>query len=195
MAMGYPTQGDPVMVDISTSSTTNNLLARLRRQGKMLPHPLLMDEDGVPTNDPAALVPPRQGTILPAGGLENGHKGYGLALMVEALTAGLSNRGRHEPSAKFANTIFVQILDPAAFGGTDGFKDQMNRISEACQNTLPRPGVDKVRLPGERGLALARDYHRNGVRLAEGILDALKPWAEKLGVAMPAARTSAHPAP
>jgi L-lactate dehydrogenase len=186
--MGFPTGGDPVLMDISTSSTTNNLLARLRRQGKRLPHPFLQDENGVPTDDPDALTPPRKGSILPAGGLEAGHKGYSLALLVESLTAGLSNHGRHQPNVRLANTIFLQILDPEAFAGLDPFKDQMDRIVKACAETPPRPGVDRVRLPGERGLNLARAYRRDGVRLAEGILDALAPWAERLGVPMPAPR-------
>jgi LDH2 family malate/lactate/ureidoglycolate dehydrogenase len=185
MAMGCPTEGDPILVDISTSLTTNNLLARLQRQGKRLPHPFLLDEDGEPTDDPAAVMPPKQGSVLPLGGLESGHKGYGLALMVEALTAGLTDRGRHQPGAKFSNTVFVQILDPEAFGGIDGFKSQMSHIAQACHDTLPRPGIERVRVPGEKGLALAREYGRDGVRLADGIIDALVPWAQRLEVAAP----------
>jgi LDH2 family malate/lactate/ureidoglycolate dehydrogenase len=43
-----------------------------------------------------------------------------------------------------------------------------------------------VRLPGERGLALKRQASAEGVRLYPGIITALQPWAEKLGVAPPA---------
>jgi LDH2 family malate/lactate/ureidoglycolate dehydrogenase len=186
MAMGWPTEDDPVLVDISTSATTNNLLTRLQRQGKRLPHPLLLDEDGHPTDDPAAVMAPKKGTVLPVGGLEGGHKGYGLALMVEALTAGLGNHGRHESAGKFVNTVFLQILDPSAFGGATGFKAQMSHIAQSCRDTPARPGVDRVRLPGERGLALARDYSRDGLRLADGIVEALIPWAQRFRITLPA---------
>jgi LDH2 family malate/lactate/ureidoglycolate dehydrogenase len=186
MAMGCPTEGDPILVDISTSATTNNLLTRLQRQGKKLPHPLLLDEDGYPTDDPAAVMAPKKGSVLPLGGLDGGHKGYGLALMVEALTAGLTNHGRHESTGKFVNTVFLQILDPEAFGGATGFQSQMSHIAQSCRDTLPRPGVDRVRVPGERGLALARGYAHDGVCLADGILQGLAPWAQRLQVALPA---------
>jgi LDH2 family malate/lactate/ureidoglycolate dehydrogenase len=42
-----------------------------------------------------------------------------------------------------------------------------------------------VRLPGERALALKRRALAEGVRLHPGIMSALRPWAEKLGVAIP----------
>jgi len=188
MAMGCPTDGDPILVDISTSITTNNLMVRLKKRGEQLQHDWLLDEDGNPTRDPARVLPPAQGTLLPLGGLEAGHKGYGLALMVEALTAGLSNHGRHQPSAKFANTVFVQVLNPAAFGGAAGLREQMARIAERCRETPPRPGVQRVRVPGEQGMARHREQSAQGVRLAPGILGALQPWAARLAVPMPAER-------
>jgi LDH2 family malate/lactate/ureidoglycolate dehydrogenase len=43
-----------------------------------------------------------------------------------------------------------------------------------------------VRLPGEKGFALAAEQREQGIALYPGVFDALKPWAEKLKVAMPA---------
>ncbi len=43
-----------------------------------------------------------------------------------------------------------------------------------------------VRLPGEQGFALARQQRAQGVTLHAGVFDALRPWAEKLKVGMPA---------
>jgi LDH2 family malate/lactate/ureidoglycolate dehydrogenase len=54
------------------------------------------------------------------------------------------------------------------------------------QATPPRPGFDRVRLPGERGLQLLREQLSKGVRLHAGIMPPLTPWAEKLGVTLPA---------
>jgi LDH2 family malate/lactate/ureidoglycolate dehydrogenase len=49
------------------------------------------------------------------------------------------------------------------------------------------PGGSGVRLPGQRGLDLRREYLANGVELAPTIMPLLKPWAAKLGVASPTA--------
>ncbi len=187
LAIGFPTSAAPVLVDVSTSVTTNGLTNRLRKEGKRLPYHWLIDENGAPSDDPAILHAPRKGTILPLGGLDAGHKGYGLALLVEALTAGLAGHGRADPIEPLGASIFLQILDPEAFGGGDAFRRQMDWVAEACVNNPPRPGFERVRLPGQNGLLRRERQLREGVTLAPSILPALAPWAEKLGVALPAA--------
>ncbi|NML44660.1 Ldh family oxidoreductase [Ramlibacter sp. G-1-2-2] len=185
MSIGCPTEGLPILVDISTSITTNNMVVRLQKQGRKLPKPWLLDAQGQPSDDPAVIG--AGGSLMPLGGEDAGHKGYGLALMVEALTAGLTDRGRHQPGFKFNNTVFLQLLDPEAFGGLPGLRSQMEHIAAACRDNPPRAGGQPVRLPGEAAQKRATQQEREGVALAPGVLDALKPWAERLGVALPAA--------
>ena len=117
IAAGLPTPGDPILLDISASYTTNGLTGRLHKAGGRLPHPWVQDAQGNATDDPAVLFNEPKGTLLPLGGLEAGHKGYALALLIEALTAGLAGFGRADPSEGWGATVFVQVLDPAAFGG------------------------------------------------------------------------------
>ena len=185
LAIGFPTAEGPVLVDVSTSITTNGLTTRLRKEGKRLPHPWLIDEAGEPSDDPTVLAAPHKGTILPVGGLDAGHKGYGLALMVEALTAGLSGRGRADPPEPLDASVFVQIMDPAAFAGVGDFHRQMDWVAKACVDNPPRKGFDRVRLPGQRGIARREQQLQQGVELEGSILPALAPWAEKLRVALP----------
>lgn len=185
LAIGFPTGGDPVLVDVSTSITTNNLTARLQREGGRLPGPWLIDEEGRPTDDPAVLAAPRTGTILPLGGLDTGHKGYGLSLMVEALTAGLAGHGRSDPGGRLGATLFIQVIDPAAFSGLDEFRSQMDWIVDACHANPPAVGKGQVRLPGERGLKLMREQLRDGVALKPSIVANLRRLSERYGVAFP----------
>jgi len=186
LAAGFPTDADPVLMDISTSTTTNGLTGRLRVEGRVLDHPWLLDAAGQPTRDPAALFTDPPGTILPLGGLDQGHKGFALGLLVEALTAGLGGFGRADPAEGWGAAVFLQVLDPAAFGGQDAFMRQAGWLADAARATPPMPGGLPVRLPGARGLALRRQAMTEGVRLHPSILPALVPWAERLGVAPPA---------
>ncbi|MBE0612282.1 MAG: Ldh family oxidoreductase [Burkholderiales bacterium] len=186
IAIGFPTGDAPVLVDVSTSITTNMYTGRLRKEGKHLPHHWLIDENGEASDDPAVLLAPNKGTILPLGGLDAGHKGYGLALLVEALTAGLAGHGRADPREPLGGSVFVQILDPQAFAGGDAFRRQMDWVAQACLDNPPRPGVDQVRLPGQKGLLRRERQLREGVAMEPSILPALAPWAEKFGVAVPA---------
>lgn len=185
LAIGCPTEGDPIWVDISSSITTNNMVARLQREGGQLPGQWLLDGHGNASADPAVLAGDPPGSLLPLGGLDAGHKGYGLALMVEILTAGLSDQGRFQDNGKLSNTAFLQVLDPQAFGGLPALQVQMQHIAEACIANPPRPGVGAVRVPGQKAAALYREQRQHGVRLSEDILRNLRAWSDKLGVAMP----------
>jgi L-lactate dehydrogenase len=185
LAAGFPTEGDPILLDISASYTTNGLTGRLHQAGQKLPHAWLQDAQGNPTADPGVLFDGRNGTLLPLGGLEAGHKGTSLALLIEALTAGLTGFGRADPKEGWGATVFVQVLDPEAFGGAAAFRRQTSWLVEACHASPPRPGVARVRVPGERGMALYREQLARGVELFPTIMPALAPWGEKLGVAAP----------
>lgn len=187
LAFGVPTSGDPVLIDLSASLTTNGMTARLHKHGRRLAHPWLLDAAGQSTDDPAVLFSEPRGTILPAGGIEAGHKGYALALIVELLTGAMAGHGRADPKEGWGATVMVQAFDPAAFGGTDAFVRQADWLAAACRDNPPRPGVDAVRLPGQRGLARKREQLRNGVVLQPDIVPALEPWAQRLGVPVPAA--------
>jgi L-lactate dehydrogenase len=81
--------------------------------------------------------------------------------------------------------VFVQVIDPAAFGGNADFRRETSWTAAACRANPPVPGVDAVRLPGERGLARKRQALADGVALYPGIMPALAPWAEKLRVPAP----------
>jgi L-lactate dehydrogenase len=188
IAAGLPTSGDPILLDISASYTTNGLTGRLHKAGEKLPHPWVQDAQGRATDDPAVLFNEPKGTLLPLGGLEAGHKGYALALLIEALTAGLAGFGRADPSEGWGATVFVQALDPAAFGGADDYSRQTGWLADACHAATPREGVARVRLPGERGLALMREQREHGLGLHPSILPALAPWADRLAVALPPPR-------
>jgi LDH2 family malate/lactate/ureidoglycolate dehydrogenase len=89
-------------------------------------------------------------------------------------------------------TIFVQVLDPAAFSGLDEFRSQMDWIAAACRSNPPARGVDRVRLPGERGLSLRAEQLRSGVAIKPAVVDALSKTAAKLGVPLPARLQSGH---
>lgn len=183
IAVGIPTGDDPLLIDVSASITTNNMGARMVREGRRFPGVWALDAAGDPTDDPKVLT--EGGSILPAGGVDHGHKGYAWALIVEALTQGLAGFGRADDPKGWGACAFVQVIDPAAFGGGDAFLRQTSWLAEACRNSPPRPGVERVRVPGERALARRRDALARGVAPYPGVIDALRPSAERLGVLMP----------
>lgn len=187
MAFGIPTGGEPILVDVSCSVTTNGMSNRLAKEGKHFDHKWLIDDKGHATDDPKYGLPGGGGSIQLLGGMEVGHKGYGLTLLVESLTGGLTGNGRADPKEGWGATVFVQLLDPEAFGGMAAMQKQVDWVAEACHNSRPRPGFSKVRLPGERGLQRRAEQLKTGIELHPSIMPLLQPWSEKLKVALPQA--------
>jgi L-lactate dehydrogenase len=186
LAAAWPTEGDPVIFDISMSVTTNAMTKRLHGEGRRFPGTWALTAAGEPTDDPVILSTNPPGTLLPIGGLDHGHKGFALALMVETLTGALAGHGRADPGEGWGASVWVQVYDPALFGGAEAFRRQTEQLAATCRATPPRPGVERVRLPGETGLQLRRRQLAEGVALHAGIMPALQPWAEKFAVAVPA---------
>ncbi len=189
IAVGYPVGenggGDPVLIDISASITTLGMSNRMIGAGGRLSGKWLTDAKGNVTDDPAVLQDDPPGALLPLGGMDAGHKGTGLALMVEAMTSGLAGFGRADGPDQHGASVFVLVLDPDAFGGTDSFLNETGHLSNTVRGARVAEGNPPARLPGDGALARKRAALENGVPLFPGIMPQLESWAEKHGVALP----------
>ena len=190
IAFGFPTGGDPVLIDISSSTTTNAMSKRVFDEGGRLPGEWLVDAKGNATDDPAVLFGAEPGAVLPLGGLDLGHKGFALALIVEALTSGLAGHGRADAPGNWGASVYLQIIDPERFGGRAAFAREMDRLAALCRTAPVAPGQPPVRLPGQAALEKRARQLREGVALHARILPALTAWAERLGLAVPAPTAS-----
>jgi LDH2 family malate/lactate/ureidoglycolate dehydrogenase len=151
--------------------------ARLRRRG---PPGAIIDPDGRPTDDPADFY--AGGSLLPA----QGHKGYGLAVAIEALGGALSGMGPAMiPDYRDGNGMFVLALEPEAFIGADRFLGQVEEMAQALRGAPAAPGARAVLLPGDPEARTAERRLRDGIPLAEKTWDELRRLASELGVAMP----------
>ena len=121
IAIGIPTNSEPVLIDISMSSTANALCQRTAAAGERLPGKWLVNRTGQPTDDPRVLFDGYDGAILPLGGTDLGYKGFALGLFVEALTNALGGHGRATGEKRWGASVFVQIINPEKFGGREVF--------------------------------------------------------------------------
>ena len=186
LAAGIPTGGDPVLLDISMSITTAGLSARQRARGERLPGRWLIDGEGRPSDDPEVLG--KGGALLPVGGLDHGHKGFALGLLVEALTQGLSGFGRADEPTGWGAGVLVLAFAPDGFGGGGAFARQVDQLAASCLASSPASPDRGVRLPGQLALERKAAALRDGLELFADIPPALRALADRLGHPPPAAR-------
>lgn len=185
IAAGIPAEPDPILIDISASITTAGMVGRARAVGTKLKGQWLTDREGRATDDPNALKD--GGAILPVGGLDHGHKGYALGLVVEALTQALSGYGRAEAPVEWGASVLVLAFAPSRFAGADAFVRQTSWLADACRKNPPRDPARPVRLPGELAISRKRAAERDGLTLDPAVAAPLVALAERLGVPLPAA--------
>ncbi|MBL8346446.1 MAG: Ldh family oxidoreductase [Rubrivivax sp.] len=187
-AVGYPGEANPVLVDICASITTTSMTRQKHAAGELFEHPWLLDAEGRPTRDPAVLehCAPR-GSLQLMGGTEYGHKGFGLALMIEALSQGLAGHGRAQAPKRWGGNVYVQVIDPAFFAGGDAFLEQTEHLGERCRANRPIDPKRPVRLPGDQAAAGIAQAAREGIRYDAATCSALNQWAARLGVDSPLA--------
>lgn len=159
LGIAVPRQGgDPLVLDMATSAIAFNEVMRLRNTGGMLPDGVAIDAHGETTRDPGEVVRhDGRGRVLPFGG----HRGYGLALMIELLVSGFATgrtsglkRGEelHEPDDFGA--IYI-AFDPRLLGaGQAGF--------DAVESLLGEIIGAGGRLPGEQSSELRERRRRAG---------------------------------
>ncbi len=169
MALAFPTNYEPVLIDISASITTNNMIADKIVKKEMFDFNCLLTRDGIPTNDPKEVFE-NDGTVMPLGGLEYGHKGFGLALGIEALSQGLSGSGRSRKLKSMNLSIYIQVIDPEAFAGLKAFKNEMSFLYNECVNNPPINKNSKVRMPGQKALLNRKEAIQNGIKFSKQTL-------------------------
>ncbi len=157
IAFGFPMEGDPLVIDLGTSAFMGTDLQFRERLGLPLPDGVAIDERGRPTTDAAAA---RRGALLPFGG----HKGFALALAMHAL--GVS-----------AEYLFI-AFKPDLFMPLDDYRRALAAEIAAIKATPRQPGVDEIRIPGERAHRERARLMREGIEIDQRIHDALTALAE-----------------
>ncbi len=139
----------PIVLDMATSAIAQGKVRLAWLKGEPVADGALIDHEGRPSNDPGVMFREPFGALGPFGA----HKGYGLAVLCEMLGGGLAGQWTAQPGRPRENTIvnhmLMMVLDPAAFGGLDGFQEEVSAMVGYLHSTTPAQGVDRVRLPGE----------------------------------------------
>jgi LDH2 family malate/lactate/ureidoglycolate dehydrogenase len=163
IAFGLPSSCGPVVFDMGTSAFMGTDLAYRERLGQLLPEGVAVDADGRPTRDPTQA---RLGALLPFGG----YKGFGLAFIVQAF--GVLAGSALDPG-KDDGYLFV-AFKPDLLVSRDEFKGQLSELVKRIKDIPRQPGIEEIRIPGERAFRSREQAFRDGIEIDRAIYDALR---------------------
>jgi uncharacterized oxidoreductase len=187
LCAAVPTEGEPIVLDFGTSVAAEGKVRVYYYNGKQpVPEGWLLDHQGLPTTDPSVLYEPPLGTIRPMGGSQ-AYKGFGLGLVLDLLSGGLSGgRVSHEgaPAAK-GNSILFLVLDPAQFAGRETLRREATGLARYVRDTPRVEGVDAILLPGDPERLTLERRSAQGIPIEDAHWTRLTDLAAHLGVAAP----------
>jgi len=181
LAMAIPGHAGPgILFDFSTAAAAMGKVRQHQLEGRPVPPGWLIDAQGAPTTDPAALFAELKGALLPAGG----QRGYALGLAVEVLGGILSGAGfaGPAPGPEELNGLFVLALDVSWFQPRQQFGGQVDALCAYVKTAQPLPGEPPVHIPGERSRREAGRRAQEGIPLNEKTVEALRRTCRELGV-------------
>jgi LDH2 family malate/lactate/ureidoglycolate dehydrogenase len=162
IAIAVPSSRGPIVLDMGTSAFMMTEVLLRERLGEPLPEGVAIGPDGKPTTD-AALA--RQGALLPFGG----YKGFGLALMMQAmgLLAGFGANGERD-----YGYLFI-AFKPDLLGPADVFERRVTELIDRVKAIPKQPGVDEIRIPSERAFRTRERLLHEGLEIDRLVFDAL----------------------
>lgn len=153
----------------------------LHERGEKLPDGWILDPQGTPSSDPADFL--AAGSLLPLGGAEGAHKGYGLIVLVEMVVGLLTLGGMCGRGARsFSNAFVLVCIDPGEAARREYLR-QLPEFVEWVKSARRLPDVDEILLPGEpeaRRRAATNVLHIDATTTA-----ALRDLAGQAGIAVP----------
>jgi L-2-hydroxycarboxylate dehydrogenase (NAD+) len=205
----------PFLLDMATSVVPINRIEMLEEVGKPLPAGWALDANGRPTTDPK-----QARLVLPLGGGRDtgGHKGYGLALVVQALTGVLSgawgplpeqggmpiavpkharqgsSRSSLAPQEVYqgpcqkAVAHFLGAIRLDLFRDPVEFKRDMDSMLRTLQRSPPAEGHERVLVPGQLEFETAQVRRRTGIPLPRPLAQELLELSHELDVPLPLER-------
>ena len=176
-AIPRPEGRPPIVVDFATSVRAEGKVRVALAAGRKVPPGTLIDRDGRRSEDPEDYY--AGGALLPA----ERHKGYALAVAIEALGGILSGMGPAMiPAYGGGNGMFIMALEVEAFVSVEQYMRQVEEMAAALERAPTAPGVEQVLLPGQPELLSAERRRHEGIPIAEATMDELRELAGELGV-------------
>jgi L-2-hydroxycarboxylate dehydrogenase (NAD+) len=196
LAIAFPGYKEPpIVIDMATSAVAYGKIEIALRKQAPVPKGWIINKHGGDTTDPQDMID--GGAQLPLGSDREmgGHKGYGLASMVDILCCVLSgaNWGPFAPPFALRQEIpersvgkgighFFGALDIDGFIDKDEFKKQIDEWIHVFRNTKPASGTHGPLIPGDPEREAEAIRSKEGIPLIKPVVDDLLDISRKTGI-------------
>lgn len=176
----------PIVLDMSHSVVAGGKIRFAARRGQKIPLGWGLDEEGNPTDDPNKVFESKW--FLPFGG----HKGFGLAVVMEILAGILSGAFvgatsprdvLHKDAARPSGSGHLfQAIDVQQFTPVNEFKEKVDYLVRLIKGSKLAPGFDRIYVPGEIEFLAKEKSLKEGLQMHISVYQELRQLADHLGL-------------
>jgi LDH2 family malate/lactate/ureidoglycolate dehydrogenase len=186
---GAPGGGTDFLLDMATSAVAVGKVETALREGRA-PPPGWVASEVAPSLDENGVLS-FESALLPLGGEgteTGGHKGYGLALMVELLCGALGGTALAARIAGAAGESapamghLMGAIRVDGFHRLDQVQGNMESTFEVIRGSTRASGRDRIYIHGEPEIETGARHRREGIPVGTVVLAQLDRWAAILGV-------------
>lgn len=184
IAAGVPVpNGEPIVLDISTCAIAEGKVRVALNKGERVPPGSIVDSEGRPTDDPRVFYADPPGALLPFGGDNGAHKGYGLGVITEILAGALTGSGTSKPGQqRLLNGMFSLFLNPDRFPTDTGFAAEVARFIAFVKSSRTIAPGGEILMPGEIERRTHERRSKEGIDLDPNTIAQLTGVAREVGV-------------
>ncbi len=182
ICMAAPWGSAAVVLDMTTSATAEGKLRVAFQKGEPVGEGLMIDGHGNPSINPADYYNKPYGSILPLGG-SMGHKGFGLAVMIDIFCGILSGSGiARTDLPRGSNGVWLHLLEIERFLPRAEYDRWMETYVAYLKDCRLVPGCPEILLPGEIELRRRQQREAGGVPIPDETWRLINETAGRLGV-------------
>ena len=172
------------MLDIRLSVVAGGKIEQKIERDEPIPDGWLIDQDGHYVNEGKRYHDePGNIGVLPLGGMQFGHKGHGLAMMIEMIVGPMALAGCTGGAG--GGGIMIMAINIESFMDLDAYKEEIEKHVAYVGSARPLPGFDKIYAPGEIEEANRRKNLNEGIYIPEPTWKTIAETAADLGIGMP----------
>jgi ureidoglycolate dehydrogenase (NAD+) len=181
LGFGVPNPGGaPFLLDMAMSVVARAKIRNALKRGERIPETWATDKQGVATSDPARAL---DGFLLPIGG----HKGYGLALLVDLFSGLLSGAAYLSHVKSWVDAPeepqnlghFFILIDTRVLGSAQWLTERMSDFAAILHGSPAADASKPVIVPGEIELGQMARQRQSGIKLDATLLALLHQHAAK----------------
>lgn len=185
LACGIPAGDEyPILLDIASSAVAAGKIIAMKALAQPIPSGWLTDAEGIPATEIGNW--PASGSMVPMAG----HKGYGIALLIEILAAMLTGAAMLDevnswilsPAIPAGLGHAFVVINPAAIIPFPEFQARIDQMIRKIRSSPKAKNSARIYLPGEIEWERRRDALANGIALPGSVLEALYGTGQDLNI-------------